>query len=145
MQRLPHRNPPFTREGDQTEREEREQDLEKWKEKRREQGEREDERLKREKEEDIFGERDKKLLFWFCKLLQQILNGEYYCSSIVYFFTIGMSCVGTFLCFDGKIQLHLVYDNPDVNALSSFHFICCENIVIRIKCHEIFIIQYLYF
>ena len=28
-----------------------------------------------------------------------------------------MSGVGTFLCFDGKIYLHLAYSSLDVNAL----------------------------
>ena len=28
-----------------------------------------------------------------------------------------MSGVGTFLCFDGKIYLHLAYGSPDVNSL----------------------------
>ena len=35
-----------------------------------------------------------------------------------FFFTIGMPGAGMFLCFDGKIYLHMTYSNPDVNALN---------------------------
>ena len=79
-------------------REEREQEPETWKEKRRErEREREEMRGSRERKKKIFYEKGiKKILFWFCNLLHQILNVGYYYSKIVNFFTIIMLGNGTF-------------------------------------------------